>query len=136
MKTFKTGAIRDDDEGKLDYEGSFCPLVLRSYAEFMLRNSTMKDGKKRTCGNWKKGVPLLHYIQSKWRHFMTTLTLFVIGYTKKAMLESLNAELFNTMGMMHELLKAEPDTTTIDLHRHSDITTDIPPLEPHDVIQE
>ena len=34
MRQFETGAIRDDDEGKLDFEGCLSPLALEAFAEY------------------------------------------------------------------------------------------------------
>ena len=49
-RTFNSGASRDTDLGKLDYEGSLSPLVLKKYVEYMQRNNNTKSG-VRKCDN-------------------------------------------------------------------------------------
>ena len=44
-RTFETGAYRDTDNGKLDYEAFLCPRVLESYAQYMHKNRIQSDGK-------------------------------------------------------------------------------------------
>jgi len=35
MRKFKSGALRDDDEDKIDYEGFLSPIVLERYAQYI-----------------------------------------------------------------------------------------------------
>ena len=106
IRTFETGATRDTDEGKLDYEGFLSPLVLESYAQYMHRNRLQSDGSLRDSDNWQKGIPIEEYMKSKWRHFIHSWKLYRKGKEcSDCLIQSLNAELFNTMGMLHELLK-------------------------------
>jgi hypothetical protein len=109
MREFSTGATRDDDVDKFDYEGFLSPLVLERYAKYMHKNRLQSDGKLRDSDNWQKGIPITQYMKSKWRHFMDTwswhradMCKAVNNYDPE---ESLCAELFNTMGMLHEILK-------------------------------
>ena len=105
MREFKTGATRDTDEGRLDYEGFLSPLVLKRYAEYMNKNRVQADGKIRDSDNWQKGIPIVAYMKSMFRHFMDVWT----GHRSKASneegQEALCALLFNVMGYLHELLK-------------------------------
>ncbi len=103
-RTFETGATRDVDESKLDYEGFLSPLVLKRYAEYMHRNRYQADGAVRTGDNWQKGMPFDSYMKSGFRHFMEWWALHRAG--NGASDEALCALLFNTMGYLHELLKA------------------------------
>ena len=115
MRQFDTGATRDDDTNKYDYEGFLSPIVLERYAQYMHKNRKQSDGKMRDSDNWQKGIPIEQYMKSQFRHFMTTWSLHrAIQYfpddvaeddNKQELEESLCAELFNTMGMLHELLK-------------------------------
>lgn len=111
MRQFETGATRDDDEDKFDYEGFLSPLVLIRYGQYMQKHRKQADGKLRDSDNWQKGIPIKQYMKSKWRHFMATWIAHRfsgvddLGYEE--MEESLCAELFNTMGMLHEILKGE-----------------------------
>lgn len=105
MRTFDTGATRDDDAGKLDYEGFLSPIVLQRYAEYMHRHRQQADGKLRDSDNWQKGIPIKQYLKSLWRHF-TDVWLLVRGYRCSVTLEdALCAVLFNAMGMLHEVIK-------------------------------
>lgn len=107
MREFKTGATRDTDEGKLDYEGFLSHPVLRRYAEYMHKNREQADGKFRPSDNWQKGIPKDAYMKSMWRHFMDVWH----GHRKtdEDMEEALCALLFNVMGYLHETIKEKSD---------------------------
>jgi len=112
MRTFDTGATRDSDEDKLDYEGFLSPLVLKRYAEYMHLHRKQTDGKFRDSDNWQKGIPIKQYMKSLWRHFIDVWML-TRGYCVQAALEdALCAVLFNTMGMLHEILRRAACHTT------------------------
>ena len=109
IRKFESGATRDSDENKLDYEGFLSPIVLRRYAQYMCKHRKQSDGQLRDSDNWQKGIPIAQYMKSKWRHFMDTWSQWrakidhpIDQYDIE---ESLCAELFNTMGMLHEILK-------------------------------
>lgn len=104
MREFKTGATRDTDEGKLDYEGFISPVVLERYAQYMHEHQVQADGKLRDSDNWQKGMPRKAYIKSLWRHFMDVWKI-MRGYEVDVDIEdALCAMLFNVMGLMHEIL--------------------------------
>jgi len=109
MREFETGATRDDDADKLDYEGFLSPPVLRRYAEYMHKHRTQADGTLRTSDNWQKGMPLGVYIKSGWRHFWDWWFMHRTAYrskTNKDLLEeAICGLLFNLMGYLHVLLK-------------------------------
>ena len=69
VRTFDTGATRDTDDGKLDYEGFISPLVLERFARYMHTHRLQPDGTLRDSDNWQKGIPRDQYIKSAWRHF-------------------------------------------------------------------
>ena len=103
IRTFETGASRDTDAGKLDYEGFISPRVLRRYAEYMQGHTMMADGSRRASDNWQKGIPREAYMKSLARHFME---LWEKHRTQDVYdQETLCAILFNTMGLLHEELK-------------------------------
>jgi hypothetical protein len=112
-RTFKSGATRDTDKGKLDYDGFLSPLVLKRYAEYMHKCRVQSDGKVRDSDNWKKGIPSSVYMKSMWRHFMDVWSwnfkkgrLENISYNEiKEQEDSLCAVIFNASGYLHELLK-------------------------------
>ena len=106
IRRFSTGATRDTDNGKLDPEGFFSPLVLLEYAEYMHRHRVQPDGDLRASDNWQNGMPRKQYMKSLWRHFMD-LWLIHRGYPEKArgdIKEALCGIMFNAMGYMHEVL--------------------------------
>ncbi|MCK5611622.1 hypothetical protein KAR91_57660 [Candidatus Pacearchaeota archaeon] len=109
IRQFDSGATRDTNVGKLDYEGFLSPLVLKRYAEYLNKHRIQSDGKLRNSDNWQKGIPIKEYMKSKWRHFMDTWRWYRIGpkLTGLHVEESLCAEMFNTMGMLFEVLKAK-----------------------------
>ena len=75
MRTFDTGATRDTDVGKFDYDGFLSPLVLVRYAAYMHKHRTQSDGTLRDSANWQKGIPRDQYRKSAWRHFIEWWTL-------------------------------------------------------------
>lgn len=113
VRQFDTGATRDTNTGKLDFEGFLSPLVLKRYAEYLHKHRTQSDGNLRDSDNWQKGIPLAVYMKSKWRHLMSTW-LVHRGWSKEDIEESLCAEIFNTMGYLHELLKQKENKNETD----------------------
>ena len=103
MRTFETGATRDTDDNKLDFEGYLSPLVIERYGEYMHNNGTMIDGSRRASDNWQAGIPLTVYMKSLWRHFHAVWK----GHRTEGVSEDdLCGVLFNAMGYLHELVKA------------------------------
>ena len=109
MRIFESGATRDDDEGKYDYEGFLSPYVLERYAQYMHENRKQADGKMRASDNWQKGIPKDQYIKSAWRHFMDWWFGHREEFSQEGTEETLCALMFNTMGYLHELLKEDSD---------------------------
>jgi hypothetical protein len=106
-RIFATGATRDTDEGKLDFEGFLSPLVIKAFAEYMHEKRKMPDGSMRDADNWQKGIPLEAYMKSMWRHFFAVWASYRHPeHTCADAEEELLALLFNVQGMLHEILKA------------------------------
>lgn len=106
IRTFETGASRDTEEGKLDYEGFLSPQVLWRFAEYMNKNRRMRDGSLRDSDNWQKGIPKNVYMKSLWRHHMAAWTTHrAEPLDTDEMEESLCGILFNAMGYLHELIQ-------------------------------
>jgi hypothetical protein len=107
MREFETGATRDVDHNKLDYEGFLSPLVLEAFARYMHTNRIQADGKTRASDNWQKGIPKEAYMKSAWRHFMDWWMCHRNTAINSEALqrEALCALLFNVQGYLHELLK-------------------------------
>lgn len=105
MREFDSGATRDSDDTKLDFEGFLSPLVLERYAEYMHSHRIQADGKERASDNWAKGIPTSAYMSSAWRHFFDWWKEHR-GYASKDGIEiAICALIFNCMGYLHEILK-------------------------------
>lgn len=153
IRTFATGATRDKDEHKYDYEGFLSPLVIRRYGEYMHKHRLQPDGKLRDSDNWQKGMTFTAYAKSLWRHFFDVWTIHR-GYEARDFTgavvnleDALCGILFNTMGFMHELLKLkaakheEPRTLedyaqSIPLETFEDKPYDTTNAEAYDLIKD
>ena len=102
MRKFQTGATRDTDENKLDYEGFLSHKVIKRYAEYMHTHRKQADGQLRASDNWQKGIPKDAYMKSMWRHFFE---VWEAHREDKEKQEALCALLFNVCGYLHEELK-------------------------------
>lgn len=109
IREFDTGATRDSEEGKYDYEGFLSPLVLQRYATYMHGHRKQSDGALRDSDNWQKGIPISAYMKSMWRHLIEVWTLYRAHFSgpidQDAQEEALCAILFNVSGFLHELRK-------------------------------
>lgn len=106
IRQFSTGATRDTDAGKLDFDGFLSPLTLRAYAEYMHRHRALPDGSQRPSDNWTLGIDREVYMKSLWRHFFAVWEESKGIETPDGLVENLCAVLFNASGMLHEALKA------------------------------
>lgn len=104
-RTFTTGANRDLDTDKLDYEGFLSPLVLERFAQYMHKHRHLADGSWRDSDNWQQGMPRSVYVKSLWRHFMEVWKAHRSAVTRgEALEEALCALYFNTAGLLREVL--------------------------------
>lgn len=109
MREFETGATRDSDKDKLDYEGFLSPLVIQRYSEYMHKHRKQADGKMRDSDNWQSGIPKDAYMKSMFRHFMEAWKTHR-GYDEvegEGMEDALCAIIFNAMGYLFEELQDE-----------------------------
>ena len=119
IRTFASGATRNLDHNKLDYEGFNCPAAQRAFAEYMHTHRKQADGTMRAGDNWQKSIPVVEYMKSMTRH-VQDLRLLHRGWTvtrpedehtmtgtTDEKVELLCAIWFNVQGMIHELLKAK-----------------------------
>ena len=105
VRTFSTGATRDTDENKLDFEGFLSPLVMEAFAEYMHSKRKMPDGSMRDSDNWQKGIPTDAYMKSMFRHFFAVWKSHRQGGASLQRVEELLALMFNVQGYIHEMLK-------------------------------
>jgi len=115
MREFSTGATRDNDGGKIDYEGFLSPIVLERYGQYMHKHRVQADGKLRDSDNWQKHFGENHFavcMKSLYRHFVD-LWFLHRGFkryddkdnhllTKD---EVLSAIIFNCVAYMDKILK-------------------------------
>lgn len=117
IRQFNTGATRDSEEGKYDFEGFLSPIVIEAYAKYMHKHRKQSDGSLRDSDNWQKGFGDKHFdvcIKSLWRHFVD-LWFLHRGYIRKdgkdghtiTKEEALMAMLFNIMAYAYKFLKEE-----------------------------
>ncbi len=108
MREFESGATRDTEEEKLDYEGFLSPLALEAYARYMHEHRTQADGALRDSDNWQKGMPLSVYMKSLWRHMVALWTIHRAGKENLgAFDEALGGIIFNAFGYWHTRLQGE-----------------------------
>ena len=109
MREFMTGATRETDVSKYDYEGFLSPLVLVRYGQYMDKHRVQADGKLRDSDNWQRGIPLDAYIKSAWRHFMDVWMEHRGQPSREGLEDALCALMFNVMGYLHETLRKRGD---------------------------
>lgn len=122
MRTFETGATRDDADDKPDYAGFLCPLVVERYGAYMHSHRKQADGKLRASDNWKKGMTIAVYFSSLCRHHLDLWKL-ILGFKVVKMEHGVGHEvdieeaccaiMFNVMGILHEVLKKKVDRDLI-----------------------
>lgn len=112
MRTFDTGATRDNATGKLEYARFLDVRVLRRFAEYMHVHRQQKDGVLREPDNWKKGIARRAYVDSLYRHAQDLLELYDYGECVRPetgepveLQETICAILFNAMGLLYEILR-------------------------------
>lgn len=105
MRRFESGATRDSEEDKLDYEGFFSPRVLRRRAEYMHEHRIQVDGELRPADNWQKGIPPQAYMKSLVRHFFHAWEYYRGDgkHPSKEFEDALCAICFNAEGLLYEL---------------------------------
>lgn len=105
IRKFETGATRDIDINKNDYEGFLSPLVIERYGNYMTKHRKQSDGLLRDSDNWQKGIPKEAYIKSAWRHFIDWWKEHRGFRSREGIEDALCALMFNIMGYLHEYLK-------------------------------
>jgi len=106
VRTFATGATRDDADSKPRYVGDLSPEVLKAYGRYMLKHQTAPDGSARDADNWKLGIDLAAYMDSLLRHVIDLWDAFEREELTLAQTEELcSAILFNAQGFMYETIR-------------------------------
>jgi len=108
IRKFKSGATRDTDEGKNDYEGFLSPLVIERFGNYMSKHRKLTDGSLRDSDNWQKGFGEKHFdvcMKSLWRHFLDLWKEHRHYNSREGVEDAICGILFNTMAYYHEYLK-------------------------------
>lgn len=117
-REFDSGASRNSDEGKLEYNGFNSSVVDLAYAKYMHKHRFLEDGTMRESDNWKKGIPVPEIQKSLGRHYMD-YRLICDGYNviengeTHDLIDALMGLRFNVNAHLHELLK-----NYVDLERN------------------
>lgn len=114
MRHFDTGATRDDDTGKPDYEGFLAPLVIKRYGEYMMKHQVQADGELRSSDNWQNGIPKDAYMKSAWRHFLDWWMVHRGLPSREGLEDALCAVIFNASGYLYEVLREDE---SVDLEK-------------------
>lgn len=109
VRLFETGATRDLDVSKLDYEGFISPELLRAFATYMDFNRHLPDGSVRASDNWQKGIPLDVYMKSGTRHFMDWWMVHRELPNNEGLIWALMGLMFNVQGYLTEYIKKYPE---------------------------
>lgn len=108
IRKFETGATRDTDQNKLDYEGFLSPIVLERFGQYMHKHRFQADGHVRASDNWQHHFGADHFsvcMKSLWRHFMD-LWMEHRGFKSREGIEdALMGIIFNTMAYADKYLK-------------------------------
>ena len=106
VRKFETGATRDVDETKLDYDGFLSARVLERYGEYMHQHRKVVGQQTlRASDNWQKGIPLSVYMSSAWRHFFDWWKESRGLMSREGCENAICGLLFNACGYLHEVLK-------------------------------
>lgn len=105
IRIFPTGASRNNDTNKLNYEGFFCPLFKKAFATYMHKHTFLEDGSQRRADNWQKGIPTESAMESLLRH-VEDLHSEYRGYgSRDGIEEALGGIIFNTQVIWSQLEK-------------------------------
>lgn len=112
IRKFETGANRDVNNDKYDYEGFNSPLVMQEFAAYMHENRFLKDGTIRDSDNWQKGFGNHEEhrdvcMESGFRHFMDWW-MEHRGYdSREGVKKAICGLLFNANAYLHDILVEE-----------------------------
>jgi hypothetical protein len=110
VRTFESGATRDTEDGKLDFEAYLSPGVLLRYAQYMQKHQTRSDGTQRDGDDWQQGMPKDVYAKSMLRHLMDFWMIHRDYDAARDDIETaLCAIIFNAMGYLFNELMSYDD---------------------------
>lgn len=108
MRNFNTGATRDTDEGKINYNDILPAIVFEAYGKYMDKHRLQADGKLRDSDNWQQGFGENHLdvcAKSMYRHLID-VQKELDGYkSRDGINEALGGLMFNTIAYWYWILK-------------------------------
>jgi hypothetical protein len=111
-RTWNTGANRNKDEDKYDYEGFINPLVFEAYGKYMHKHRHLADGTMRDSDNWQNLFGDEHIkvcTKSLIRH-THDVWMENRGYdSRDGIDEALGGIIFNAMAIWFKILKDRRD---------------------------
>lgn len=105
VRQFETGAWRDVDTLKHDYEGFLSPLAIKEFGKYMTKHRVQPDGNLRNSDNWQLGIPKDAYMKSLLRHVLDLWNYHRGWPADESVDDALGGIFFNTQGYWHELIK-------------------------------
>ncbi len=111
-RTFETGATRDTDLNKLDFEGFLSPIVLERYSQYLNKHRKMADGTVRESDNWQKTFGEEHFnvcMKSALRHIIDAWKQHRGFKGQDSLEDSLCATIFNLQAYLYKLLVDKGD---------------------------
>jgi hypothetical protein len=108
IRQFGTGANRDTDVGKLDFEAFDHPLLVESYARYLNKHRKLPDGTFRDGDNWQKMFGDDHFavcMKSAHRHFFDVWKQHRGIKSSESLEDSINATIFNLKAYLFKILK-------------------------------
>jgi len=106
-RTFDSGATRNSDADKYDYEGFLSPNVLIRFGEYMHKHRHLEDGTLRDSDNWQMGIPRDQLLKSLLRHVIEVWRQHRGGFPKEPLEDALCGIIFNAQGYLYEVLRAK-----------------------------
>ena len=115
IRQFDTGANRNSDLEKMDFEGFLNPLVIERYGAYMHKHRKLADGTLRDSANWQKFFGDDHKsvcMSSGWRHFLSWWKAHRGYRTEEDIEESICALMFNAQAYLFKILSEKESKVT------------------------
>lgn len=109
LRLFATGANRNLDTGKLDFDGFLHPAFIEAFGTYMHFNRHLENGDLRDSDNWQKGIPTDVCRKSMWRHFLDAWKALRGHTVQENIIWALMGLAFNVQCITVNLLKEEPN---------------------------
>lgn len=115
IRQFKTGATRDTQDGKIDPEAFYSPIVVKRFCDYMQKHRLQPDGNVREGDNWQKLFGEDHYavcMKSGWRHFLDWWLEHRGFKSRDGIEEAICGLIFNAQAYLYKILMEEHEKNT------------------------